>query len=642
MAGLKKNLALFDVFAISTGAMFSSGLFLLPGLAAAKTGMSAALAYFIAGILMIPAMLSKAELATAMPRAGGTYYFLDRAMGPLMGTIGGLGTWTALVFKSAFALIGMGAYLAIYIDVPITTVAVSLTALFALINLVGAKETSSLQRVLVTVLLVVVGAFVLFGFANVGAGAVEVFSDKPFLLEGVDGLLATVGFVFVSYAGLTKVASVAEEVENPDRNIPLGMILSLVVATLTYTAGVGLVTLVLPAGKLHNDLAPVATAAGALGGEFATFAIVLIVVAAVAAFASTGNAGILSASRYPLAMARDQLIPAGFSRLGRFGTPTWGILATSVAMAVCVLAFDVSMVAKLASAFQLILFSLVNLCVIVMRESRLEYYQPGFRSPWYPWLQVAGVIVPLWLIAEMGWVAMAFTAGLIAVCALWYSLYAASRVSRAGALFHVFERLGRRRWGALDDELRGILHEKGLHDEDPFDDLLLRAPVIEIEGESSFGQVVACAAELFAQRTDLEPHDIAETFLAENRIGMMPVISGAAFPHHQYNGVEMPHLVIVRALNGVSLELEPSRAHVIIPDPVYVFVFLLSPDTNAGRHYRLLAHLTGRFEEVSSVSPRAPARELALGFFSDELFSAPTPNHLEPASQLRLSAPASD
>ena len=97
---LKKNLTLFDVYAGSTGAMFSSGFFLLPGIAASYTGDSVYLAYLLAGFLIIPAMLCMAELSTAMPKAGGTYYFLDRALGPLFGTIGGLGSWIAVVNPS--------------------------------------------------------------------------------------------------------------------------------------------------------------------------------------------------------------------------------------------------------------------------------------------------------------------------------------------------------------------------------------------------------------------------------------------------------------------------------------------------------------------------------------------------------------
>ena len=84
---LRKDLGLFDVFCIASGAMISSGLFILPGLAYAKAGPAVVVAYIIASLLVIPAMLSKAELATAMPKAGGTYFYIDRSMGPLANKI---------------------------------------------------------------------------------------------------------------------------------------------------------------------------------------------------------------------------------------------------------------------------------------------------------------------------------------------------------------------------------------------------------------------------------------------------------------------------------------------------------------------------------------------------------------------------
>ena len=107
---LPKELSLLNVYAIATGATLSSGFFLLPGLAASQAGSAITLAYLLAALLLVPAMLSKAELCTAMPRAGDVYFFLYRSMGPLMGTIGGLGALIALILKAAFALIGMGAY----------------------------------------------------------------------------------------------------------------------------------------------------------------------------------------------------------------------------------------------------------------------------------------------------------------------------------------------------------------------------------------------------------------------------------------------------------------------------------------------------------------------------------------------------
>ena len=141
---LSKKLTIFDVYAVSTGAMFSSGFFLLPGIAAMETGNSVAFAYLAAGFLILPSMFSVAELSTAMPKAGGAYYFLDRSLGPLLGTIGGLGSWIALVFKSAFALIGMGAYLTIFVDVPMLPLALVLTFAFGLLVAPPARRLTRL------------------------------------------------------------------------------------------------------------------------------------------------------------------------------------------------------------------------------------------------------------------------------------------------------------------------------------------------------------------------------------------------------------------------------------------------------------------------------------------------------------------
>lgn len=408
-ARLKKELRLSDVYVIATGAMFSSGFFLLPGLAAASTGPSVILAYFLSALLIVPAMLSQAELATAMPRAGGAYYFLDRTLGPLVGTIGGLGTWMALILKSAFALIGMGAYLAIVLDVPVKPLAVTLTVLFAGLNILGAKQSTRVIRVLVWGLLAILGFFILHGISTLLTnGIVETHRTQfsPFFTSGLDGLLGTVGLVFVSYVGLTQVASLAEEVENPDRNIPLGMALSLATVTAVYVVGVYIMVAVMGVDTLSGSLTPVADAAGAFFTWIpARAGVLLMVVAAVAAFASMSNTGILAASRYPLAMARDHLIPKLFASLGRFRTPVPATLITAALLVFFILVLNVAQVAKLASALQLLLFGLINISVIVMRESHIESYDPGFRSPMYPWVQIAGIVFPLILVAEMGWLA---------------------------------------------------------------------------------------------------------------------------------------------------------------------------------------------------------------------------------------------
>ncbi|MED5198826.1 MAG: APC family permease, partial [Gemmatimonadota bacterium] len=246
---LKKELGLFDVYAIATGATLSSGFFLLPGLAAVGVGSGLPLAYLLAGLLIVPGLVSMAELATAMPRAGGVYYFLDRSMGPLMGTVGGFGTWIALILKSAFALIGIGAYLELFLpDVQMKPIAAVFAIGFGLLNILGAKKSTSFQSVMVVSLLILLAWFTGFGLMNI-----ETANFSGMFGEASGSLVATAGLVIVSYMGLTKVASVAEEVRNPERNIPLGMFLAFGTAILVYTVGTAIMVGVVSADVLAQD-----------------------------------------------------------------------------------------------------------------------------------------------------------------------------------------------------------------------------------------------------------------------------------------------------------------------------------------------------------------------------------------------------
>jgi len=595
---LKKNLTLFDVYAISTGAMFSSGFFLLPGIATAEAGPSAILAYLIAGLLIMPSMLSMAELSTAMPKSGGTYYFLDRSLGPLAGTVGGIGTWLALVFKSAFALIGMGAYLTIFFDVPIQPLAAALTVAFAVLNVVGAKETSGLQRILVAVLVGVLIFFTIQGLVTVAGGNPdEVQGDlTPFFPFGASGFLSTIGLVFVSYAGLTKATSVAEEVENPDRNIPLGMFLSLLTATVLYVVGVFIMTSVLESAALREDLTPVATAGEVFldwlpGGG----GLILVVVAAIAAFASTGNAGILSASRYPLAMARDRLLPGSFANLGRFKTPTRAVVVTALSMIVVIFALSEEGVAKLASAFQLLLFGLINFAVIIMRESRIPSYAPGFRSPFYPWMQVAGIVISFLLIAEMGQLAILFTAFVVLAGIGWYFYYARN-VGREGAIFHLFARLGKFRHEGLDSELQGILEEKGVEDDAVFDRLVARAQVISLTDPVDYETVVERASKMLARRVSVDAETLKHDFLEGTQHSATSVSHGTALPYARVDGIDRQELVMVHCQSGICIDVDPATP-LESQESVYAVFFLVTPTHDQSEHLRTLTAIANRTDE---------------------------------------------
>lgn len=656
---LKKELGLFDVYVISTGAMFSSGFFLLPGLATAYAGPSTVLAYLLAGILIIPAMLSMAELSTALPRAGGTYYFIDRSLGPMFGTIGGLGTWLALALKSGFALLGMGAYLSItpYVQdlLPVSetatlwsikALAIFLTLVFMVVNLYGAKETTRLQGVLVITLLGVLAFFVVQGlwyiFAEVPRDELEK-QYTPFLhaKNGWSGLASTIGLVFVSYAGLTKVASVSEEVKKPDRNLPLGMFLSLITATTVYVIGVFIMVAVLNPDELRSDLTPVATAAEAFFDWLPyPVGLLLIVVAALAAFASTGNAGILAASRYPYAMARDKLIHAKFADLGKSGTPAWGILATSGLMILFILVLSAEGVAKLASAFNLLVFGIISISVIIMRESKIDSYDPGFKSPLYPWMQVLGLLISCWLIFQMGALSILFTLGVIAIGLMWYFYHARHRVDRHGAIYHWFNRLGMKQHDPLDAEFREILKEKGARDTDPFDNLVANALVIDAETGQSMRQITERVAQGLAPRVGLTAGEIQERFVESALHGNAPIARGAMLPHFRSSHVATAYLAIVRIHEGIpgrlaeqpETENEAQPTADDAPPPpepqtVYALFFLVSPEADPGMHLRVLAHIAGRVEQddfLDAWRRAADEQELKETLLRDERFLALT------------------
>ena len=623
---LKKELKLFDVYAIATGAMFSSGFFLLPGLAAVQTGPSVFLAYLISGIIVLPTMFSVAELAPALPRAGGTYYIIDRALGPLVGTIGGYGSWLALILKSAFALIGMGAYLAIFWDVNITAVAVILTISFGAINIIGAKETALFQRILVTAIVVVMAFYLVQGIAEVfSLGLLDLSSDRfdPFFENGVRGLFATVGMVFVSYAGLTKVASVAEEVENPDRNIPLGMFLSIGTAIIVYTVGVFIMTVVLEPSSFRKDLTPVATS----GQQFLDFlpgpaGLILVTIAAVSAFASTGNAGILSASRYPFAMARDKLIAPRFGIVGKRGTPAFSIIWTVLLMVFVLVVFNVVEVAKLASAFQLLLFLLLNLSVIVMRESRIEGYDPKFKSPLYPWMPIVGMVISSYLIYEIGFISIIFTLIVSIFAVGWYYYYAYEKIDREGAIFHIHERLGQRKDQGLEREMRGILREKGLREEDPFEAVVSRSVVIDIEEAGyTYEEIVRKVCAHLSVKVGIEEEELYEAFTSKRYLGAIPIGKGTALNHARLSRDIQPEMAMVRIKKSLALDeklFESLSWREEDEKSLFAIFFLVSSEEHTGQHLRFLAYIAEMVDQQNflqrwmEVEDEAKLREILL------------------------------
>lgn len=622
---LKKGLKLFQVYAITTGTTISAGFFLLPGLAAAQAGPAIILAYIIAVIPLIPAIFSILELATAMPKAGGVYYFLDRTLGPLMGTIGGFGTWFILILKVAFALIGMSAYLTLFFpDVQFTPIAIGIAILIGIIDYFGAKKSGGFQVVLVSILL-----FILFGFIGNGIVFVNLDHFAGFFDSGFSKIISTAGMIYISYAGLSKITSLSEEIHNPDRNLPLGVFLALGTALVFYLLGTLIMVGTIPMSTLAGDLTPAATAAKYFSGNIG---VVVISIAALVAFTSVANAGTMSATRYPLAMSRDNIMPSIFKKLSKRETPIYSILLT-VSITILILLFlDPTKIAKLASAFQLLMFAFVCLAVIIMRESRIESYDPGYHSPLYPWMQIFGIISSIWLIFQIGWLSIAFSSFLIILSALWYWFYVRGKVNRTGAIYHIFERLGRQRHPGLDSELRGILKDKGLRVNDPFEEIVARSFVIDLKKVTGFEDVVDTVSNWLSRLVNYSSTEIKEQFLEGTRIGATPVTHGIALPHLRIEGLKQAEMVLVRCNEGVNITFKNPLSHHDVEEHAIVraIFFLISPEDNPTMHLRILAQIAGRVEEDNFAADWETARdeqELKEVLLNDEHYVSLVLNH---------------
>jgi basic amino acid/polyamine antiporter, APA family len=593
---LKKELGLLDIIAISTGSMISAGFFLLPGIAAQQAGPSVFLAYLFAAFLIMPAMFSMAELSTATPKAGGGYFFIDRALGPLFGTIGGVGNYLAVILKTAFALVGIGAYAALFFDVPVKLTAIIFGFVFMIMNILGVRKASGIQKLFVLLLLVILVFFLAEGIREIFFSTARneyLHNFSPFLPHGFEGLMTTTGLVFVSYLGLTQIASMAEEVKDPERNIPLGLILSLAITTVIYVAGVFIMVGVIPAQELWEDLAPASSAASRVFTLLSPrIGMLLIIIAAASAFASTGNAGLMTASRFPLAMARDRLFPEIFSRLGKFNTPVISVLVTSAILFFIIIFISEGNIARLASSFLLLIFILINASVIVMRKSKIEAYDPGYNSPFYPWMQIFGIITSFFLIIYLGWGPGLFTMMIIALASAWYWHYARKHTKREGAIYHWYALLGQREHKPLESELLNILKEKGLREGDPFGEMVVKAKITDLDNKRvSFKSLVSNISKDFAQdiKGVVTPEILIRDFLDVTGIDPALVIPRVSILYGTVATINEPMLHIVLSRRGIKKPVV--KGEISSEDNVRVFLFMLNRTDEPKQQLRLLSRL---------------------------------------------------
>ncbi|GAA5522516.1 amino acid permease [Aliifodinibius salicampi] len=421
---LARDLGFLEAYTIGVGTMIGAGIFVLPGIVANNAGPAGMISFAIGGVVSLLTALSLSELATGMPKAGGSYYYVNRAMGSFFGSIVGWSMWAGLMFATAFYMLGFGQYLTFfYGNIPVAWSALGMAFLLIGVNYRGVKEAGALQNLIVILLIGFILVFLSFGVFNIDW---SVF--RPFNPNGWGAVASTAATVYVSFIGFEVIATSAEEIKDPGRNLPLSMIASVLTPMIFYVLVMLVSTGVLPVAELAGSNIPVADVASEYLGTIGAF---MMVVGALLATVSSANASILSAARVNFAMGRDKILTSWLNKIhDKFRTPFRAILITGIVILLLIgIGVGIETLADVASFLYLITYALVHIAVIVMRRAEPEDYNPDFKlSSWaYPTIPLLGSVSCLVIVAQMRPLVMIIGGGIIVLGVLWYFGYAASR-----------------------------------------------------------------------------------------------------------------------------------------------------------------------------------------------------------------------
>ncbi|MGM0605323.1 MAG: APC family permease [Halobacteriota archaeon] len=433
---LERTIGLMGGLTIGIGTMIGAGIFVFPGLAAGQAGPAASASFAIGAVVALLVALPTSELATAMPKSGGGYYFISRGMGAGFGAIVGIGLWLGLVFATAFYLVGFGEYaLAVLVElgVPrpstpgpwgiVSVLGVLFGILLTAVSITGTENTTKLQNGVVSLLLGILFVFLLYG----GLDALGLFgrdqTPETYAPFGTMPILTTAALVFTSYLGFAQIATVAGEMKQPNRNLPLAMVGSVVVVAILYVTTIFVATSAFGSEQLSRlgETAIVEVARAYLGLPGA----IAILLAGLLATISSANASILSASRALYATSRDALFPQEVSTINlRYGTPHLALALVGGPTVVLVAVGQTEVLAEVASFLHLVMYGLICVTLLVLRSRSPEWYQPSFTVPGYPLVPIVGAIASFGMIAFMQRASQSIGVIVILATLGWYFLYA--------------------------------------------------------------------------------------------------------------------------------------------------------------------------------------------------------------------------
>lgn len=399
--GLVPTLGVADLTALGVGAVIGTGIFVLTGVAAANyAGPGVVFSFILSGIAATLAAMVYAELAAAIPSAGSAYTFSYVSLGEIIAWLVGWNLILEYLVAAGAVSIGWSSYMGDLLQ----SVGITLPAAFtsspfdggivnlpaALIVLVitgliitGTQHSTTANKIIVVAKLAAIALFIALGVQHINPA-----NWRPVLPYGISGVFHGAAIVFFAYIGFDAVATASEEVKNPQRDLPRGIIWTLVISTLLYIVVAGILTGMVKYTNL-NTASPVAAALLRAGIPWAS---ALVSVGALAGLTSVLLVAMYGQSRIFFAMARDDLLPPIFDWLHpRLRTPVWDSVIIGVLVALIGAFLPIGLVAELANIGTLTAFIAVSTGAIILRRTNPDLHRP-FRLPWMPVIPVLTII----------------------------------------------------------------------------------------------------------------------------------------------------------------------------------------------------------------------------------------------------------
>ncbi|EHI99387.1 amino acid permease-associated region [Clostridium sp. DL-VIII] len=408
---LKKALGSFELTMLGIGAIVGSGIFVLTGVAAAKfSGPALVLSFIVAGFACAFAALCYAEFAAMIPVAGSAYTYGYAALGEVWAWIIG---WD-LILEYAVAIgavaIGWSGYMVnllknIGIILPANLVnspadggivnlpAMLIIALISFFLIIGVKESARFNNVIVAIKIAII-----FLFIFLAVGHVQPANWTPFMPYGFNGVLQGAAYVFFAYIGFDAVSTAAEEVKNPQKDLPKGIIASLLICTVLYIVVSAILTGVVPYLNYMNTAAPVAFALEQLGINWGS---ALVSVGAIFGLTSVLLVMMFGQTRIFFAMSRDGLLPEVIGGVNKkTKTPVNSTLMVGIATALIAGFLPIGIVSELTNIGTLAAFIIVSLGVIALRKKRPDLKR-SFKCPFVPVTPIISALACFGLILQL-------------------------------------------------------------------------------------------------------------------------------------------------------------------------------------------------------------------------------------------------